>query len=57
VVEAFGYDGIEYIDPSIWSTMKLFGGEGNQDSGSGTGGSGTGEEAAGLYTGWLYLYR
>ena len=62
VVEALGYDGIEYVDPSIWSQMKIFGGPGVKKDGS-TGGStppsGTdpGSGSGTRYTGWLYLYR
>ena len=64
VVEATGYDGLEYKDPSIWSQMKIFGGPGKNNSGN-TGGNtgstpdGTDPEAGAgtLYTGWLYLFR
>jgi gliding motility-associated-like protein len=64
VVEATGYDGVEYSDPTIWETMKIFGGPGKDKTGgtSGTGGTtpgGTGPEggSGNLYTGWLYLFR
>lgn len=48
VVEALGYDGVEYQDPTIIDRWK-----GNAGSG------GTDPEAGPqtLYTGWLYLYR
>jgi hypothetical protein len=50
VVEAIGYDGVEYQDPTIIDRWK-----GNAGSGSG----GTDPEAGPqtTYTGWLYLYR
>lgn len=55
VVEALGYDGMEYQDPNIFEQWKL--NRGN----SGTGGSTPAEPSEGesstLYTGWLYLYR
>jgi len=66
VVEALGYDRVEYQDPTIWSQMKIFGGAGTNTSGStGTGSTGTGSTGTGgtdtpsttLYTGWLYLFR
>ena len=61
VIDALGYDGKEFKDPTLWSQMKLFGGGGTGKTGtSGTGGTGTtGTEEAPLtiYTGWLYLFR
>jgi len=50
VVEALGYDGVEYQDPTVIDRWK-----GNAGSGSG----GTDPEAGPqtTYTGWLYLYR
>jgi gliding motility-associated-like protein len=63
VVEALGYDGVEYKDPSIWSQMKIFGGAGTGNKGGtgGTttpgGGNGTEQQPGTLYTGWLYLFR
>lgn len=64
VVEATGYDGIEYMDPTLWSQMKIFGGPGKDKSGSSGGnnpgstpGNGNGEQSQTLYTGWLYLFR
>jgi gliding motility-associated-like protein len=58
VVEASGYDGVEYSDPTIIDQWK--GNTGNSGSGGSTGGSnpaGTETESNTLYTGWLYLYR
>jgi gliding motility-associated-like protein len=64
VVEALGYDGKEYSDPSIWEDWSLFKSIRNQSSGSrgNTGGTtpgGSGQEGGqkNLYTGWLYLFR
>ena len=62
VVEAMGYDGVHYKDPTLWSQMKIFGGQGiNKDGttpGGGTPGAGDPEGGSNtLYTGWLYLYR
>ena len=65
VVEAMGYDDIEYREPSIWSQMKIFGGPGTSNTGGtgstpgGTPPGGTGTEGASetWYTGWLYLFR
>ncbi len=63
VVEALGYDDVEYADPTIWSQMKIFGGPGVKKDGSTSGGStppsGTdpGSGSGTSYTGWLYLYR
>jgi hypothetical protein len=57
VVEAMGYDGVEYRDPTIIDKWK--GNAGNSGTG-GTGGTnpdGTEAEPNTLYTGWLYLYR
>jgi gliding motility-associated-like protein len=56
VVEALGYDGIEYRDPTIVEQWKL--NRGNKNN-TGTGTGGTTPEAASnnLYTGWLYLFR
>ncbi len=50
VVEALGYDGVNYQDPTIIDRWK-----GNPGSGSG----GTDPEAGSqtTYTGWLYLFR
>jgi len=57
VVEALGYDGMEYQDPNIIEQWKL--NRGNSGTGGSTGGTtGTTEETSNtLYTGWLYLYR
>ncbi len=63
VVEGLGYDGVEYVDPTIWSQMKIFGGAGVNKDGNTSGGSAppTGSDPATggntLYTGWVYLYR
>lgn len=52
VVEALGYDGVEYADPNIIEQWKL--NRGNK----GTGGTPDNTEGSGrLFTGWLYLYR
>lgn len=59
VVEAMGYDGVEYSDPSIIEQWKL--NRGNSGTGGSTGGTSPDEPPEGesntLYTGWLYLYR
>jgi hypothetical protein len=63
VVEALGYDGIEYRDQYIYEKWKIFGGAGNnsgQNPGGGTtppGGQEPESTGQNLYTGWLYLYR
>ena len=61
VLEAMGYDGIHYKDPTLWSQMKIFGGQGVNKDGGTPGGSNPGSDPEGgantLYTGWLYLYR
>lgn len=63
VIEALGYDGVEYRDETIWEQMKIFGGPGrntgNTGTTGGTGGTGTENEnqIETVYTGWLYLYR
>jgi gliding motility-associated-like protein len=60
VVEALGYDAVQYKDPTIWETMKIFGGTGTNTGGTGgtgTGGTGTETGSETLYTGWLYLFR
>jgi gliding motility-associated-like protein len=57
VVEALGYDGAEFKDPTIIDQWK--GNSGNSGS-SGTGGTnpdGTEAGSNNQYTGWLYLYR
>lgn len=59
VVEALGYDGVEYSDPNIIEQWKL--NRGNKGTGGTTGGTTGGQPTEGssntLYTGWLYLYR
>lgn len=63
VVEALGYDNIEYKDPNVfeqWKIEKLSGGIGNipgTGSTPGTGGTDPETQSNNLYTGWLYLYR
>ncbi|MEN8202372.1 MAG: gliding motility-associated C-terminal domain-containing protein [Bacteroidota bacterium] len=64
VVEALGYDAMEYRDQYVYEKWKIFGGTGNTSGQNpGTGGSappgGQDPETASqnLYTGWLYLYR
>ena len=55
VVEAIGYDGVEYQDPSIIDKWK-----GNAGSNPGTSPPGGSDPEAGAqttYIGWLYLYR
>lgn len=54
VVEATGYDGVEYSDPNIIEQWKL--NRGNKDTG-GSNPDGTGDTSSNQYTGWLYLYR
>ena len=57
VVEALGYDGVEYKDPNIFERRK---GNGVGSGSSGSGGTDpVGNETASnqLFTGWLYLYR
>ncbi len=61
IVEATGYDGMEYKDPNIIERWKL--NRGNKSPGSGTGGTappGGGEPSGAsqtMYTGWVYLFR
>ena len=62
VVQAMGYDGLEYRDPTIidkWKGNVSTGGLGGSTGGStgGTNPDGTEAESNTLYTGWLYLYR
>ena len=53
VVEAIGYDGVEYQDPTIIDKWR-----GNAGSGAAPPGGGDPETASQTtYTGWLYLYR
>lgn len=60
IVEALGYDNVEYKDPSVferWKIERQQGGIGN----TGQTGQGAGDEPSTqtgtVYTGWLYLYR
>jgi len=64
VIEALGYDGVEYRDQYIYEKWKIFGGSGNNnDPNSGSpgtappGGQDPEDTSQNLYTGWLYLYR
>ncbi|MCK5136575.1 MAG: gliding motility-associated C-terminal domain-containing protein [Bacteroidales bacterium] len=57
VVEALGYDGVEYKDPTIIENWKLNKGNNNQTSGTTSPGGQDPGEAITTYTGWLYLYR
>lgn len=58
VVEATGYDGAEYSDPTLREQRKLNGGVfGSGGSSGGTNPDGTETESNNQYTGWLYLYR
>ena len=52
IIEATGYDGIEYRDPNILEKRKT----GKDKSPGGTGQADT-EISTNLYTGWLYLFR
>ena len=58
VVEALGYDGVEYQDPNVFESWKLNRGTTNTSTGGTTPG-GTDPQATSntLFTGWLYLYR
>ncbi len=58
VVEAMGYDGVEYKDPNIIEQWKLNRGKTSSSTGT-TNPDGTNPDALSqtLYTGWLYLYR
>ncbi len=55
VVEALGYDGVEYRDPTI--IEKWRGNTGGTGSTGGSNPDGTETASNQLYTGWLYLYR
>lgn len=55
VVEATGYDGKDYSDPTIienWKTNR-----GNRNNQTGSGSQNQDQVSATLYTGWLYLFR
>ncbi len=58
VVEAMGYDGLEWRDPNIIERWKENRGNRN-NTGGGTTPGGTDDETVSdnLYTGWLYLFR
>lgn len=58
VVEAMGYDGVKYKDPTIIDKWR--GNAGSNSTGSSSGGTSQGDpepESNTLYTGWLYIYR
>ena len=60
VIEAFGYDGIEYRDSYFYEKWKIFGGSGKSNQGSGSGSTDPNAPEVSTnnkYTGWLYLYR
>jgi len=58
VIEATGYDGIEYKDPNIIENWKLNRGNNNTTGGTTTpGGQDPETTSNNLYTGWLYIYR
>ncbi len=58
VVEALGYDGVEFSDPTIIENWKLKRGNKNNSTGGTTpGGTEPDANVNTLYTGWLYLYR
>lgn len=59
VVEAVGFDGIEYDDPNIIENWKINRSNRKNQTGGTTTPGGTDPEPTGnnLYTGWLYLYR
>ncbi len=59
VVEATGYDGLEYKDLNIIENWKLNRGNKNNQTGgtSSSGGQEPETASTNLYTGWLYLYR
>jgi len=54
VVEALGYDDVEYRDPNIIEQWKI-----NRQTSGTTGSTGTGETEVNTnkYTGWVYLFR
>jgi gliding motility-associated-like protein len=54
VVEALGYDGIEYRDPNIIENWKR---KRANKKDQGTGGTSPETPSDNLYTGWLYLFR
>jgi hypothetical protein len=59
VVEATGYDNVDYSDPNIIENWKLNRGNKNNNTTGGSTPGGQNEETSSnnLYTGWLYLYR
>ena len=59
VVEALGYDGVEYQDPNVFESWRLNRGNNTSSTGGTTTPGGTDPQATinTLYTGWLYLYR
>ncbi len=57
VVEALGYDGVEYRDPTIIENWKNRSSKNNQTGGTAPGGQEPEGGAQTTYTGWLYIYR
>jgi len=60
VVEAMGFDGVEYKDLNIFENWKQNRGNKNNTSSTGTappGGQDPETVVNTLFTGWLYLYR
>ena len=57
VVEALGYDGVEYKDPNIFERRKGNGGSSGSSGSGGTDPDGNEMASNQLFTGWLYLYR
>ncbi len=57
IIEALGYDNVEYKDPNVIERWKID----RQQGSTGTTTTGTGTEPdtqiSTIYTGWLYLYR
>lgn len=59
IVEALGYDNVEYQDPNVIERWKIERQQGGSGSTSPTTGTGTDPQVPSnnIYTGWLYLYR
>ena len=56
VVEALGYDGVEYQDPTIIDKWKGNSGSSGSSGSGGTDPDGNATASNQLFTGWLYLY-